>query len=118
MGDSLKWCAEHAEEVEAVKTAVATAARTPAMGMVAAYGAPSVPWEDPQPFGPYIPIPEPEPNLRVVLDNLKLAAPRKLRVSTMREATGELKLKVYVDGVLVYEATSMNGTTITVETTV
>lgn len=113
MGDSLKWCAEHAE--------AASASRTPAMGMVAAYGAPSVPWEDPQPFGPYIPnplIPEPEPNLRVVLDNLKLAAPRKLRVSTMREDTGELKLKVYVDGVLVYEATSMNGTTITVETTV
>lgn len=97
-------------------------ARTPDMMATMAYGAPSVPYEPPftLPAPPYEIAP---PGREIApVDWAKVFAhlPQKktLRISTMREDTGALKLKVYVDNELVYEAISEHGTTLTVETKV
>ncbi len=119
MGDSLKWCAEHEEELREEKM---NATRDAAMHMTMAYGAPSVPYEPPHtiplPFVPLVPPSTPTVDWEKVLKSANEREKHKLRITTRREENGELKLKVYVDGELVYEAVSEGGGTLTVETTV
>ncbi len=96
--------------------------RTPDMMATMAYGAPSVPFDPPfvLPAPPVVPVEIAPPGVPVDWAKVfsHLPQKKKLRISTMRESTGELKLKVYVDNELVYEAISEHGTTLTVETTV
>jgi hypothetical protein len=92
--------------------------RTPDMMATMAYGAPGIadpvlpaPWYQPPP----VEIAPPGREVGTV-DWARFAGKRKLRISTISEETGELKLKVFVDGELVYEAVAEHGTTLTVET--
>ncbi len=79
--------------------------------MVAAYGSPSMMID---PYPQTVPVQMPQ-TVQVQFTESKKT---KLRVSTRCEEDGELKLKVYVNDVLVYEASSTNGTTLTMESSI
>ena len=78
--------------------------REPDMMMTMAYGAPSISITEPQiPQIQIRPMPSFSPSTKM------------MKVTCMREEDGTLKLKVYSDGVLLFEMASPNGTTITTE---
>lgn len=88
--------------------------RDAAQFMTVMYGGAPNWYPPPQPY-----IPKTIPSIAPPTQVFTPVEKRRLRISTMLEAaTGELKLKVYLDGELLYEATSQHGTTITVETQV
>lgn len=43
---------------------------------------------------------------------------RRLRVTTLHTDTGEIRIKVYIDGVLISESIAEGGSTLTVETNI
>ncbi len=82
---------------------------------VTMYGAPPAPkWDPPdqlQPYGPpFVPL-VPHPS---VTTTFELPTARKLRVSVRREDSGEMKIKIMVDGEVIAEGIS-DGTTLTIE---
>lgn len=82
-------------------------------GTVVLYGAPP-PYYPPDIIPNPMPVPRPGPTIPDPVS----AISKTIRVTTRVDENGALKLKVYVDGAFVSEATSENGSTITLEVVV
>jgi len=82
------------------------------------YGGPPMPWDAPttapaipqQQVFPFLTVPN---GVRFVVDPV---AKKRIRVTSKKDDDGSLRLKVYVDGVLISEAITDGGTTVTIET--
>jgi len=98
------------------------------MGPTVMYGGAPFPYQPQTPVTPYVPpivpvYPE-SPNTigtKITLDPRTQAmadadTKRRLRVTTLKGDDGEIRLKVYLDGVLVSESITDGGSTLTVET--
>jgi hypothetical protein len=84
--------------------------------MVVMYGAPNMPTDGPPTRPPVQPWVVPDLSGRTPPSPPGAGSKRRLRICTMLDPEGGLRLKVYVDGCLLCESTGSGGGDLTLET--